>query len=312
MSNIPVLVTGYNRPFLLQELFSHLLQIGIKKIYVSLDGPKNEQDFELCEQAYNIVNVNRKNFELKILRRDYNLGCCLGVVSALDWFFSEEDFGAIIEDDCIPSPSFFQFLSTALQNPVQEPLSQPKIFSAHNPFDYNFSGQLSNLVLIHGWATYSHVWKKIRENYFKLKLPSRVNSFGEKRKVQQSLYWWSNSTRAKLGLVDTWDGILNDQVWRLGLKTLIPKSNMVKNLGFGFSATHTTDQNQSNHVQLSHELLDRGNLDYLLNTFYFKIKRRHIVTALIRISIDIFRFKNRRNFENLLNQDLLSRRIYLP
>jgi hypothetical protein len=312
MTNIPVLVIGYNRPSLLQELLSHLNDIGVKKIYVALDGPKNEQDFLLCEQVYNLVKFNKHRFEIKILHRDYNLGCCLGVISALDWFFAEEDFGAIIEDDCFPKPGFFNFLNLAIENLAHMPASPMRIFSAHNPFDYNFSGQLSNLVLIHGWATYSLVWRKIREDYFKLKLPSFVNNSGEKRQIQQALFWWSNSTRAKLASVDTWDGILNDQVWRLGVKTLIPESNMVRNLGFGPSATHTKDKLQSNQIQLDSEILKYNDLNYLLNKFYFRIKRRHILTALIRISTDLIKLNKPKKFEKLLNQDFLMRKIELP
>ena len=161
-----------------------------------------------------------------------------------------------------------------------------------------------------GFTTYYLNERKIRKDYFKLKLPSLVNHSGERRKLQQALYWWSNSTRAKLGLVDTWDGILNDQVWRLGFKTLIPESNLIKNLGFGPSATK--DQNQSNQVVLSNQLLKSGDLNHLLNKFYFRIKRRHIVTALIRISMDLIRNNQPKKFEELLNQDFISRKIDLP
>ena len=312
MIDIPVLVIGYNRPFLLQKLLAHLNVIGLSSVYIALDGPKNEQDQLLCDKSYDLIDTYKGKFKVKLLRRKQNLGCCLGVISALDWFFSEEDFGAIIEDDCFPDPGFFTFLDLARKNRVNSPSSQASIFTAHNPFDYNFSGQLSDLVLIHGWATSSYVWRKIRKDYFKLKLPSLVNHSGERRKLQQALYWWSNSTRAKLGLVDTWDGILNDQVWRLGFKTLIPESNLIKNLGFGPSATHTKDQNQSNQVVLSNQLLKSGDLNHLLNKFYFRIKRRHIVTALIRISMDLIRNNQPKKFEELLNQDFISRKIDLP
>lgn len=311
MFDIPVLVIGYNRPFLLQKLLARLSDIGIFKVYLALDGPKDEHDQLLCNQSYDSINIYKDKFEVKILNRDYNLGCCLGVISALDWFFSEVDFGAIIEDDCFPDPGFFALLDLASKAQVGASQSQASLFTAHNPFDYNFSGQLSSSALIHGWATSSNVWKKIRVDYFKIKLPSIVNKSGEKRSLQQALFWWSNSTRAKLGLVDTWDGILNDQVWRLGFKTQIPATNLVNNLGFGPSATHTKDENQSNQIHLNSQILKNSELDDLLNKFYFRIKRRHIATALIRISIDIIRIRKPKKFEKLLYQDSLARKIDL-
>jgi hypothetical protein len=312
MVNIPVLIIGYNRPLLLEKLLSHLNGIGVKKIYVALDGPKNEHDSVPCMQNLNLVKQNKHGLEIKVLHRDYNLGCCLGVISALDWFFSEEHFGAVIEDDCFPDSSFFQFLSNARENTTQMPLSKLRIFTAHNPFDHNFRGDLSNKVLIHGWATHSIVWKKVRNDYFKFKAPAITNKLGENRSLQEALYWWANSTRAKLGIIDTWDGIFNDQVWRLGFKTLIPESNMVENLGFGPSATHTKDNNQSNQVLLDNEILKHSNLNFLLNKYYFKIKPRHILTSLIRILIDLGKLPKPRKFEKLLNHDLLVRKTELP
>jgi hypothetical protein len=310
--NIPVLVIAYNRPFLLEKLLSHLNYLEVTKIYVALDGPKNQKDSVLCAQALNIVKVYKDKFEIKVLYRDYNLGCCLGVISALDWFFSQENFGSVIEDDCIPDPSFFKLLSVFNENTSQAPLSRLGIFTAHNPFDHNFRGELSNTVLIHGWATHSSVWKKIRKNYFTPKLPSVMNKLGETRNLREALYWWSNSTRAKLGIIDTWDGIFNDQVWRLGIKTLIPESNMVKNLGFGPFATHTKDNSQSNQVLLDKEILSNGELNFLLNKYYFKIKHRHIFTSLIRVLIDLLRFHKPKQFEKLLRYDLSVRKTELP
>ena len=203
-------------------------------------------------------------------------------------------------------------LNNLEEDAAQVPLSKLKIFASHNPFNYNFQGELSNVALIHGWATYAIVWEKIRDSYFQLKLPSIRNKLGEKRNLQEALYWWSNSTRAKLGIIDTWDGIFNDQVWRLGLKTLIPDSNMVKNLGFGPLATHTKDTNQSNQIFLDTEILKSENLNFLLAKYYFKIKPRHILSSLIRVLSDLLKLHKPRQFEKLLDHDFLVRKIELP
>ena len=47
--------------------------------------------------------------DVKHLYRDTNLGCGLAVSTAIDWFFSYEEEGIILEDDCLPSDSFFHF-----------------------------------------------------------------------------------------------------------------------------------------------------------------------------------------------------------
>jgi len=312
MINYPILVIGFNRPLLLNNLLEHLSKIGVSKLYVSLDGPRDEQEALLCKQSYEVVKSYKHLFDLTILYRPYNLGCCLGVVSALDWFFNETDFGAVIEDDCLPKLEFFEFLSHVNENKHLLNIATMKLYTAHNPFDFNFSNQLANSVLIHGWATFSQVWTRIRKDYFQLKLPSIVNNVGLKRNLPQALFWWANSTRAKLGLVDTWDGIMNDQVWRLGFKTLIPKRNLVDNLGYGPLATHTKDTQESNQIRLPHDVLINNNLDFLLNTYYFKIRRKHIFTSIARAFFDYLKFFKRKKFEKLLKYDLSKRNIDLP
>jgi hypothetical protein len=45
--------------------------------------------------------------EVKMLFRDTNVGCKIGPSSAIDWFFEHGESGIILEDDCVPHPTFF-------------------------------------------------------------------------------------------------------------------------------------------------------------------------------------------------------------
>ena len=302
MNNIPVLVIGFNRPQLLSRVLSRLQSLDIKDIYVSLDGPRNLDDNDNCQQCINIVKSFHDVFNLKLIYRSYNLGCTLGVVSALDWFFENVDFGAIIEDDCYPDENLFQFFKEFKINKSRFDSKNIKMVTAHNPFSNSFRDTTSNAILIHGWATWSENWYLIRRNFFKLNFPNMRNIIGEKRTFVESVYWWANSTRARLGIIDTWDGILNDRVWRLGYKTLVPAKNMIENLGFGEHATHTRDPKGSNLVQLPTIDLVDISTDQLLSKYYFKISNRHLITSFIRILLDAIRFE-KKNFEKLLELD---------
>jgi hypothetical protein len=311
MVEFPVLVTGYNRPELMRDLLQHLSQIGVENLYIALDGPKNLQDKLKCLETLNEVLQAKNRFDLKILHRRYNLGCCLGMISAIDWFFSKNDFGIVIEDDCKPSKEFFELVNDFFEKKADNSLNCD-IVSAHNPFNTKLSNNKTSFVLIHGWATYSRVWKLIRPNYFKLNLPKFKNLKNETRAMSSTLYCWRNAMHAKLGMVDTWDGIMSDQVWRLGVKTLLPNENMVQNLGYGLNATHTksvpiykidfTETNQALNSKT----------DYFLAKYYFKIKPRHIVTSWLRVLTDFWGVLNRKNFEKLLEVDSELRYTNLP
>lgn len=309
VSKIPVLVIGFNRPDLLNRLLIRLKELGISELYVSLDGCRNSEDSLSCEQCFSTVMKFSNSFNLHFIRREYNLGCSLGVISAIDWFFSNVIFGAIIEDDCFPENNLFEFFEEFRLNKEELSGENIKLVTAHNPFDYKLVSPIIRSVLVHGWATHAETWFKIRASYFSLNLPKFINEIGEKRPIRESIYWWANATRARLGIIDTWDGILNDRVWRLGFKTLVPSKNLIINNGFGIEATHTKDPNGSNLVNLSTEILETNGADQLLSLYYFKIKSRHIFSSLLRLAIDYSRSLKRKDFEKILIRDLNQREI---
>ena len=312
MRDIPVLVIGFNRPQLMENLLENLKVNGFKKLYVALDGPRNETDIADCRETYEIVQSQKKFFELSLLSRTYNLGCCLGVISAIDWFFGINEVGIIIEDDCLPDSEFYKIIANNIEESVDAHSKNLEIFTAHNPFEFDFDDRITRSALIHGWATHSFVWTRIRKGFFKLTLPCWKNTANERRPISSAFYWWANSTRAKLGIVDTWDGIFADNAWRHGVNTVIPHRNLVKNLGFGPSATHTKNVVDSNLVKLPLHILQNYPLNYLLDKYYFQIKSHHIVKALARIVLDLIKLPTLQKYEKRLIQDTLDRSIELP
>ena len=53
--------------------------------------------------------------EVKLLYREENIGCRAAISSGIDWFFRHVDEGIILEDDCLPSKSFFRFCQDLLE-----------------------------------------------------------------------------------------------------------------------------------------------------------------------------------------------------
>lgn len=305
----PVLVIGFNRPNLMNELLLILEKFGAIDLFVALDGPRNLKEKNLCEEVYQVIVSFQKNMNIRVLRRSYNLGCMLGVVSALDWFFEQNYFGVVLEDDCHPEQEFFDFITKFRNNKSVNDLKNIKIAAAHNPFDMKLNSQNTSAALIHGWATHSEVWTAIRKNYFKQNFPSIKNVSGNTRNLTNAMYWWANSTRAKIGVVDTWDGIFSEQAWRLGFQTLIPDRNLIKNVGFGVAATHTRDPNGSNLVSLSKQEAAASDLDDLLSKQYYKIGKRHLLTSSLRVIFEYYKIFHNRDFESVLSQDLSLRTI---
>ena len=113
----PVLFLIFNRPDTTKQVFSAIQKARPPRLYVAADGPRSENPSEAtsCELVRSIaLNVDWE-CEVKTLFRDQNLGCRLAVSQAICWFFANEPEGIILEDDCLPSQSFFWFCHELLE-----------------------------------------------------------------------------------------------------------------------------------------------------------------------------------------------------
>ena len=112
--NIPILLLTYNRPELLERVFEQVAKIRPEKIYVVCDGPKNDEDALKIERSREFLSLKSREFTIIQLNRNENLGCRESVSSGISWFFDQEEMGIILEDDCLPSESFFNYCAELL------------------------------------------------------------------------------------------------------------------------------------------------------------------------------------------------------
>ena len=113
--DIPILLIIYNRFETTEKVFSSIKDVKPSKLYLVSDGPKDISDkTKINELRDHILNNISWDCEFKSMLRDSNLGCKESVSSGIDWFFNNEDMGIILEDDCLPSKSFFYFCEELL------------------------------------------------------------------------------------------------------------------------------------------------------------------------------------------------------
>lgn len=233
----------FNRPDHVAHTFDAIRQAKPKQLFVAADGPRNESDQEGCQKCREIV-VSNVTWDCHMTTRflDYNLGCKKAVSSAIDWFFEHVEYGIILEDDCLPSPDFFHFCSSLLHyykdddrimhisgsnfNTVSKQVSSSYIFSKYG--------------LIWGWATWKRAWRyydvDIRE-YQQLKEHSQLEYYWpdlNERLVRIKLY-----DNLYAGNIDTWDYQWSLTKYMQNGLSIIPKVNLVSNIGFDNLATHT-------------------------------------------------------------------------
>jgi len=234
--DIPILLLVFNRLDTLEIVFTAIKKRRPLKIYVACDGPRPLKPGEAHQvdevRKYVLENIDWK-CEVKTLFREHNLGCGKAVSSAVTWFFDKEEMGIILEDDCLPDDTFFDFCRENLlyYKDIDDVyhingynLQQGKNYSSDSYF-------FSKYPVIWGWAS----WKRAWNNY-----SFSLASFNpEDDPMTLSKYWNKKFSNIKDGKIDTWDYQWVYTIWKNKAKAIIPNTCLVKNIGFDDNATHT-------------------------------------------------------------------------
>lgn len=248
MLETPVLFIIFNRPETTAKVFESIRQAKPKQLFVAADGPRagKEGEKQRCEKTRKIATAVNWECELHTLFRDDNIGCGRGPAEAITWFFEHVEQGIILEDDCLPSHSFFPFCEELLNKyrhdqRIMEVSGLNLLSSFSSSFSYLYS-QIATGTW--GWATWRRAWnlydydlklwqakesiEKV-ESLFRYK-PQRDQfvAIFEQTFKKENISWWDYQW--------FFSRILNN-----GL-SIVPKKNLIKNIGFGPNATHTFDE----------------------------------------------------------------------
>lgn len=242
--NLPVLITFYNRPTNLHQLFRKISDIRGLEFFFASDGPKNYTDSLEVEKCWDLVDSFFPNTsDSKKLKRNTNFGCKIAMKENIDWFFSQNSFGVILEDDCYPHPEFFVQMSSVLHNLR---LSKYLTVSSGNYLGNSFtSARISVFPMIWGWGTWAKNWQlyeqRISEKKKMLQFP--VNLIWPSKKNLRSFYFKNTFgkrfSEVESGKLDTWDYFLTSTSWKYERLNLHLGGNLVVNNGFNSLATHT-------------------------------------------------------------------------
>jgi hypothetical protein len=245
----PVLFIIFNRPDTTKLVFEAIRQARPPRLYVAADGPRPSvaSDLKKCEETRRIIEKVDWACEVKTLFHEQNLNCGKAPSTAMTWFFSHENEGIILEDDCLPSMSFFRFCQELLEryrddNRIMHIGGNNFLGGWQNDPDHSY--YFSRSGHIWGWATWRRAWQTFDIDmllYEKLKKNGSFGNFflnGLERLYRIRKF---EKTVEKRGHVDWWDYQWDFARFINSGLAIVPNKNLVRNLGFGADATHTVD-----------------------------------------------------------------------
>jgi hypothetical protein len=213
-------------------------------LFVIADGPRPNRpdDIERCTATRAVIDTIDWECELVKNYAPLNLGCGRRVSSGLAWLFEQVDEAIILEDDCLPDPTFFPFCQALLDRYRDD--ERVMMIGGCNPLDTwraeTQSYHFAHFGLHWGWATWRRAWSHYDFNMTPLAEPTTpqrlLDVLGDPEQVDFQLDLCAQVADHSM---DTWDFQWNlGQLLRDGL-TVYPAVNLVTNTGFGTTATHT-------------------------------------------------------------------------
>ncbi len=237
----PVLLIGYNRPDLMTRVLDSLLNLPLSQLYISVDGPKSLSDLEKVKSVQKVILEHRVSRNQKYRFMQQNLGCKNHVLDSLKWFFLFEVEGIVLEDDCLPDVSFFNFCKSSLD--VYRNVPEVLMITGTN-FDlknhHPSIPMFSIFPHVWGWAS----WKDRVENYLREvenpEITSPIKAIKNTRGlgIVNSIYWALISLNMRFNKIDTWDYQLALFSFKNRMLTLVSPINLIENIGFNSESTN--------------------------------------------------------------------------
>lgn len=246
----PVALIIFNRPDFTARVFAEVARARPEKLLVIADGPRPDREGEEEKCAATRAIVERVDWPCEILKNysDVNLGCGHRPATGLRWAFEQVEEAIILEDDCVPHPTFFRFCEELLEHYRDDErvmhISGNQFLAL--PKEPSLSYSFSRYCLSWGWAT----WRRAFRHYdpdIKLWPTLRKSSWiADVMGDEEAAAHWTrifDEAHAQGDRAGYWDFQWLFACWAQRGLSILPLSNLVSNIGFGQDATHTTRSN---------------------------------------------------------------------
>ena len=107
--DVAVLILFFNRPEPLAKVFEQVRKARPAKLFLYQDGPRGERDLPGIEACRQVVDRIDWECEVHRLYQEKNYGCDPSEYLSQKWAFSMVEKCIVLEDDDVPSLSFFPF-----------------------------------------------------------------------------------------------------------------------------------------------------------------------------------------------------------
>ncbi len=240
----PVVLLAFNRPDLTSVVFERIRAWKPAELHLVVDGPRPDhpEDYALVQEVHHVVSAVDWPCTVHQDFAETNLGLKTRISSGLSRVFETAEAAIILEDDCVPETTFFDYCAELLDRYKEDPLvgvigGSSRLRGARaSSFSYDFSIDLR----IWGWATWARTWEgfiasgDLHARWTRNEQASILARFppGPRRSAMSRMLASSS--------LNSWALPFAVHFLRRNYLSTVPEVNLVENVGFGDRSTHTT------------------------------------------------------------------------
>ncbi|WAC15320.1 hypothetical protein [Dyadobacter pollutisoli] len=238
--DIPVLLITFNRPETTCLVFEQIRKLRPSHLYLFSDAPRKDmpEDNDLVEACRYLLNDSEIDWDCKVERwfPETNMGCALGICSAITWAFETCSQLIIVEDDCLPHPDFFTFCKFMLDMyrgndrimHISGTLMNEEAKESNSDHFFSLIGNTG------GWATWKRAWNKY--DFWMEQLPEMKS-----QKRMQSLIRNENTLKYWLDRFDAVYAEEKKQNWEVQWQytlfknyalAVVPNTNLISSIDY--------------------------------------------------------------------------------
>jgi hypothetical protein len=244
--DVAVVLFVYNRLETTARVFARIAEARPRTLLIVGDGPHPDRpnDAERCEAVQRLVTRPEWDCDLRVSLAPVNWGFNRRISSGLDWAFRQFEELIILEDDCVPDPTFFPYCAELLH---RYRLDDRIMMITGDNFQFGRTRGDSSYYFSHGVGTWGWAsWRRAFQHF-----DPEMRTWPQHRDLDTldriwpvpaiANYWRERFDEAYQRRVDAWDYQWAFAMWQQGGLQIAPNTNLISYIGCLADTAHTTD-----------------------------------------------------------------------
>jgi hypothetical protein len=238
----PVTFIIFKRPDKTERVFEAIRQAKPPQLFVIADGPRTGYVDEPEKCAATRAIIDRVDWKCEVIKdyADSNLGLGKRIASGLNWVFNQVEESIILEDDCLPHPTFFRFCEELLERYRNDTritsISGQNVQLGRRRTESSYYFSIYSHVW--GWATWKRSWQYFDFNMSQWLKVREKTILSDLLVDSQAAQDWRERFDSTYYNPNTWDYQWTLACWLQNGLCILPDVNLVSNIGFDSEGTN--------------------------------------------------------------------------